>query len=61
MLMDHIIFELLALKWPKVHKFGICGHFRDLNVTLKLKPQTSNFPQRLHMKVISSTVLDSSE
>ena len=27
----------------KINKLGICGHFRDLKVTLKLKLQSSNF------------------
>ena len=36
---------------------GLCGHFRDLKVTLKLKLQPSNFPtDRIHVEVISNTV-----
>ena len=27
-------------KWQNVHKFGVCGQFRDFKVTLKLKLQT---------------------
>ena len=30
----------VGLKVAKVHKLGLCGHFRDLKVTLKLKLQT---------------------
>ena len=31
-------------EWQKVHKLGLCGHVRDLKVTLKIKAiQTTNF------------------
>ena len=44
----------------KSHKLGLCGHLRDLRMTLKLKLQTSNFSQTKipckSLKVISYTV-----
>ena len=34
-----------SINWVSV------GHFKDLKVTLKLKLQISNFPQKLHVKL----------
>ena len=52
-----------ALKWQKVYKLGLCGHFRDFKVTLKFKVTYLNFFHRLriHVEGISTTVTDLSD
>ena len=47
----------IGLKKGRVHKLGLCGHFRHLKVTLKLKFHR----QRLHVEVTSTTVGDFSD
>ena len=51
--MNHII-ELYSLKWQKVQRMVPVEISRYL-VTLNLKLDSRNFPQRLHIKVIAST------
>ena len=41
-----------GLKSGKKSINWVCGHLRDLKVNLKLKLQTTNFPQRLHIDII---------
>ena len=36
----------------KIHKLGLCGHFRNLKATLKLKLQTSNFTDKDYIEKI---------
>ena len=35
-------FTAIGLESEKVHKLGLCGHYRDFKVTLKLKLHTIN-------------------
>ena len=44
-------------KWPKRYELGPSGNFKNFNVTLKLKVQSSHFyKERSHILVIFTTV-----
>ena len=48
----------IGLKSGKKSINLVCWHSRDPKVTLKLKLQITNFPQRLHIEVVSDTVCE---